>query len=52
MSTKKPLEIFNNFKNLANASRFGVKARVKNIIDLYNERKIYNIKTVTGTTNR
>ena len=39
MTSKKSLEIFNNFRNLADASRFGVKARVKNIIDLYNEYK-------------
>jgi len=45
MTSKKSLDIFNNFRNLADASRFGAKARVKNIIDLYNERKIYNIKT-------
>jgi hypothetical protein len=35
----------NNYKDLARASKFGVNKRVNNIIDLYNSRKIYNIKT-------
>ena len=45
MPPKKSIEIFNDYKDLARASKFGVKRRVDNIIDLYNARKIYNIKT-------
>ena len=45
MPNKKSIEILNNYKDLAKASKFGVNKRVNNIIDLYSARKIYNIKT-------
>ena len=52
MSTKKYLVILNNYKDLAGRSKLGVKKRVDNIIDLYNDRKIYNFKTVKAVLDK
>jgi hypothetical protein len=49
---QKYLDLFKQYKDLASASKFGVKKRVINIIDLYNERKIYNVKTATSLLNQ
>ena len=45
---KKTLDFFNQYRDLASASKFGVRKRVNNIINLYMERKIYNVKTATS----
>ena len=50
MPKKKDID-FNKYKDLASASKFGVKKRVNNIINLYSERKIYNIKTALNLLN-
>ena len=52
MQKKKALDLFNKYRDLASASKFGVKKRVNKIIDLYNERKIYNVKTATSLLNQ
>ena len=51
MPKKKDID-FNKYKDLATASKFGVKKRVNNIINLYSERKIYNIKTALNLLNQ
>ena len=51
MPKKKDID-FNKYKDLASASKFGVKKRVNNIINLYSERKIYNIKTALNLLNQ
>ena len=52
MPPKKSIVNFNNYRDLASASKFGVKKRVNNIINLYNERKIYNVKTALNLLNQ
>jgi hypothetical protein len=52
MPPKKSIVNFNNYKALASASKFGVKKRVNTIINLYNDRKIYNVKTALNLLNQ
>ena len=52
MPPKTSIVNFNNYRDLASTSKFGVKKRVNTIIDLYNERKIYNAKTALNLLNQ
>jgi hypothetical protein len=52
MPPKNSIVNFNNYKDLASASKFGVKQRVNTIINLYNDRKIYNVKTALNLLNQ
>jgi hypothetical protein len=45
---RKNLNNLDYYTNFVKGTKFGNKKRVNNIIDLYNNRKIYNVKTAIG----